>query len=395
MAASQDAVETNSTAVRHDVFKVTAATCGALFVDSLLYSIVVPVLPNYADQFDVGSAGVSLLYAAYAVALLAGTPLMGRVGDRFGHERPFQVGAAGLLISTVGFALARSYPELLAARTLQGVAAAALWTNGIALLAQRVRPPRAGGAMGAAMSSMSVGMVAGPVIGGLLAERFGDAAPFVVCTVLTAVLAAVLPWLVRGAAQPVREQQPSGWRSLLPTLLAVAFGAATLSMLEPLLPLHLADRFGSGPATLGLIFGAATLAHGLAGVPVGLLGDRRPDLPLIPGGLLGMSAVLPLLPRFDVGWTTVLLVTFAVCFSFVLIPALGILTAAAERRGVGHGAIFAMFNIAYAVGMMSGPLLGALGTGFSSVTTALTGMAAVLVLGAVLILTAAQRRSVT
>jgi MFS family permease len=85
-----------------------AAACAAMFVDSLLYSVVVPVLPSFAHTLGSGPSGISVLYAAYAGALLAATPLLGRLGDRWGHRRPFVIGTFGVAASTVAFAVAQT-----------------------------------------------------------------------------------------------------------------------------------------------------------------------------------------------------------------------------------------------------------------------------------------------
>jgi predicted MFS family arabinose efflux permease len=370
-----------------------AAVSAALFVDSLLYSVVVPVLPAYAGRLGASPTAIGALFAAYAAALLLATPVFARVADRMGRRWPLVLGSVGVAGATLLFAVATAYPALVAARAAQGAAAAAVWTSGIALVAELVPAERLGQAMGTVLACMSAGLIAGPPVGGVLVEAFGHRAPFLACAaVAAAVCLALLPLLGRpGRAAPAAPAPavPALLRdpAVRGTLAAVVLGAAALSMLEPLLPVDLAGRLGAGSVGIGLIFGAATLAHGVVSPLVGRLADRCPRARLIPGGLLAMAAFAPFLglPR-HAGAVAALLVGFAVAYSFVLVPVLSRL-AEVVRAGPGEGyaTVYGLFNITYAVGKFAGPLAGGAAAAALGVPTALTGLAAVLAVAAVLL----------
>jgi MFS family permease len=368
---------------------LVAAVSAAMFVDSLLYSVVVPVLPSFAHRLGSGPAGISLLYAAYAGALLAATPLLGRFGDWWGHRGPFLAGTVGVALSTLAFAVAQTYPELVGARALQGLAAAAVWTSGVAMVAGRADNRRVGTALGTVMACMSAGMILGPPLGGLLLAYVGGQAPFLACAVVAALVAALLPFAVRGG--PIRQGSPTTASRLLrdpamlPTLVAVACGAGGLSLLEPLLPLDLAGRLGAGPAAVGLVFGAATLANGIASPAAGAIADRWPSSPLAGMGLVGMGLLAPVLAwAGNLASVAIVLVAFAVAYSFVLIVAMSRLARVAQRgatggRAAGYGTVYAAFNIAYAAGMVAGPLAGGAGVEVAG-TPAAFGLCGVLLL---------------
>ena len=73
-----------------------AAVCAAVFADSLLYSVIVPVLPRYAERLGATPFAVGLLFASYAVALLAATPVLAAVSDRVGRRTPLLLGLVQL-----------------------------------------------------------------------------------------------------------------------------------------------------------------------------------------------------------------------------------------------------------------------------------------------------------
>ncbi len=124
----------------------------ALFADSLLYSAVVPVLPVYAEENGASTAAIGLLFASYAAALLAATPVVAVVGDIVGQRRMLVAGMTAVTVATLLFAVADSYGGLLAARSLQGAAAAVVWTSGVALVADQVEESRHGTVMGLVMA---------------------------------------------------------------------------------------------------------------------------------------------------------------------------------------------------------------------------------------------------
>jgi MFS family permease len=340
-----------------------------LGLDSVLYSVVVPVLPQYARQLQLGPGRAGLLYGCYAVALLAAAPVAGWIGDRRGHWSPLVFGTAGIAVATVGFSVAHAYPLLVMARCLQGASAGAVWTSGIAVMAERVPPARLGGAMGTAMGSLSVGMILGPPLSGLLVTRWGTSAPYNVCAAVALAMAVILPVLIERREPPVSP--PVGGPAVLRNpaarsiLVGVGLGACALSFLEPMLPLHLAATLGTGPLPIGLLFGLATLTNALASVAVGRLVDRCPDVR--PAGaalvVIGAATALVAWPR-QLAVIAVLLAVLGIAYAVILVPALPRLAALpvpGAEPGTGRqnlGRVYAAFNIAYAIGMGAGPLTG-------------------------------------
>ncbi|KAG0014855.1 hypothetical protein BGZ81_000234 [Podila clonocystis] len=155
----------------------------ALFTDMVVYGVVVPILPKIVkDRLGGSSSDIGLLFACYAIGLLASTPVFAILSDKYQNRRiPMLVGMLGLAVATVGFSLATNYWVLIAARIGQGSAGGASWTIGLGMLADVYPPDNLGMVMGATMMANAVGFMLGPMVGGYFYEYHGHMAPFIFC----------------------------------------------------------------------------------------------------------------------------------------------------------------------------------------------------------------------
>ncbi len=245
----------------------------ALFTDALLYGLAVPVLPLLATRHGASTADVGLLLAAYAVALIVFTPIAGRAVDRLGTRTTMLAGLGALAAATLLLVLVNTPTLLVGARALQGAAAAITWTGSLALIAETHTAERRGPAMGIALSAVGVGVLAGPPLGGALADWLGAHAPFLLGAAVAIADAiarfALLPAATQAAAA---EHAPSIRRrpDLLRIAALTALGAAVIAFLEPIVPLHAHHQLGLGRTTIGLLFGAGALAAAVGPPLVGL-----------------------------------------------------------------------------------------------------------------------------
>ena len=69
-----------------------------VFVDLLGFSLILPLLPYYAEKYGASPFTVGLLVASYAAASLIGSPMLGRLSDRFGRRPILLVSVFGTLI---------------------------------------------------------------------------------------------------------------------------------------------------------------------------------------------------------------------------------------------------------------------------------------------------------
>ncbi|KAF9109626.1 hypothetical protein BGX27_007389 [Mortierella sp. AM989] len=165
---------------------VACVVAMALFTDMVVYGVVVPILPIIVEERLGGSSSaVGLLFACYAIGLLASTPFFAIMSDKYQNRRiPMMVGMLGLAVATVGFSLASNYWVLAIARIGQGSAGGASWTIGLGMLADVYPPDNLGAVMGATMMANAIGFMLGPVIGSYFYEYHGYKAPFIFCAAL-------------------------------------------------------------------------------------------------------------------------------------------------------------------------------------------------------------------
>jgi multidrug resistance protein len=340
----------------------------AVFVDLLVYGMMVPVLPGYASGLGASQSTLGLLLGAFGVAVVAATPLFGVLSDRYGSKWPMVGGLVGLAASTLLFAYAPGLGWLFVARTLQGASSAASWVAGLALLARVYPAAERGRAMGTAMAGTVLGTLLGPPLGGFLHDVGGMRLPFLVAAGIATADGLARLTLISEGQRNHGQGGAFAVRALLSNRLvlvggvAVLFGAASHALIEPVLPLHLSEVLGASATAVGLLFGASALAYGLCAPAIGALSDRIGRPVLIGTGLVASGISLPLLVApGDLLVQGLVMAAFGIATGCALAPATPYLAEAAERRGfTNYGLVYAFFNLAFAAGLTSGPVLAGL-----------------------------------
>ena len=138
-----------------------------VFVDMLGFSLILPLLPYYANSFGANDIVIGLLVASYAAAQLIGAPVLGRLSDRFGR-RPVLL--ASIFGSFVGFLLlgfAGALWMLFISRVLDGLTGGNISVAQayIADVTDAKNRTKAFGLIGAAFG---LGFIIGPAVGGIL-----------------------------------------------------------------------------------------------------------------------------------------------------------------------------------------------------------------------------------
>src|SRR6266487_4801732 len=136
------------------------------FIDA---SVVVVALPTIQHDLRFSLVGEQWVFLAYSLALASLYLPAGAVGDRSGRRETFMAGIAGFAAASALAGAAPNGGVLLAARGLQGVAAAFVATNSLALLRESYGA-EAGRAVGLWTAFTSVATLGGPPLGGVIVQ---------------------------------------------------------------------------------------------------------------------------------------------------------------------------------------------------------------------------------
>jgi hypothetical protein len=146
--------------------------CGVQFVAVLDTTIVAVALPSIEHDLGFDAATLQWVVTAYTLAFGGLLIPAGRAGDLIGHRRLFVAGLALFTAASAGCALAAAPAVLVGLRALQGVGSALMTPAALALLRGR--------SIGVWTAAAAGGGASGWVLGGVLTERYGWPAIFVV-----------------------------------------------------------------------------------------------------------------------------------------------------------------------------------------------------------------------
>jgi len=181
--------------------------CAAMFISAVDMTIVNVALPAISEDLNAGVGELQWVIDGFLVAL-AGLLLVGSgLADRFGRRRVFLGGMAAFAVASVLCALARSPAALIGARALMGAAAACVLPPALSLIAVMFPPEERAQALGVWAAVAGIGLVVGPVLGGLLVDEVGWEAVFLVNVPVAALVVPVglrvLPESTRPGTPPI------------------------------------------------------------------------------------------------------------------------------------------------------------------------------------------------
>lgn len=338
----------------------------AAFVIAVGFGLITPVLPQFAQSFDVGVTAASVIVSAFAFFRLLFAPAGGSLVARLGERPVYIVGLVIVALSTGASAFAQTYWQLLIFRSLGGIGSTMFTVSAMALLV-RLAPPSIRGRVSSMYgSAFLIGGVIGPVIGGALGE-LGMRVPFVVYGVALLIAAALVAIMLRGTplrADPLQGALPpmtvrealgdSAYRAAMVS--AFANGWTNFGVRVAILPLFAVAVVGeTWAAAVALAVGAAATALTLqfSGRVADTLGRRRPilvglGLSAVGMGAMGLSGdLVPILVL-----TTVLAVGAG-----LLNPAQQATVADVVGNGRSGGKVLAAFQMCQDAGGIGGPVV--------------------------------------
>jgi EmrB/QacA subfamily drug resistance transporter len=256
------------------------ATCilasSLAFVDSSVTNVALSAI---GQSLQAGGADLQWVINAYLLPLSALLLLGGAAGDRYGRVR-LLVGGTGLFaIASLLCAIAPNLELLLAGRGLQGIGAAILMPNSLAILGASFSGPARGRAIGIWASIGAVMSAIGPVLGGWLIDVVSWRAIFLINLPLAAgaiVLALIAVKDSREGGRPALDVPGA-------VLATAALGVLTWSL-----------TIGSGPAGWSVLAIGGAAASVMAMLGFVWVEKRRGERAMMPLGMFGSSSFIGL-----------------------------------------------------------------------------------------------------
>lgn len=355
--------------------------CLAIFMSVIGFGMIFPILPTIAADFGASKTEIGLVATMFALTRTLTVRPFGALSDRIGRKPMLIYGFIGYSIFMGGFAFATNIYWLYLLRAAQGFASASVWPAASALIADSVPKERRGRAMGYLGMSASVGIIFGPAFGGFLKDLYGVQVPFIITSVITAVMAILIHRTIRETV--VREtngvklndislrQRTFGWirddyeeirmnpfaRTIFSVLLGGFIFNFAFALIEPLLPVFAEESIGASATQVGFAFTFAgivgAIGRPLAGNLVDKVGRKKP---MVFGAFYAGVATIPMAfirtPLQMIGVLGVRALGWAMSDPAILT----LLTDVSDERS--RGKTFGLYQLATGTGWMLGPLIG-------------------------------------
>lgn len=346
----------------------------SMFLVSSGYTMVIPFLPLYLEEMGVPEREISLwtglvFSSCFLVAAVMG-PVWGKLAD-VGGKKKMAIWAAVLLgFSYLFCGLCQNQYQLMAARAFQGFANGFV-AAAMAIISDSADSRKLGGTLGMAQTSLVVGGICGPLMGGALSHVAGMKNTFY--------LSALFLWIVAGAViffgrekKGTKTEKPVEKTSITADLkyafgndhvrgllLITFFLQTTLLMIQPVTSLYvsqLMNHSGNIELVSGIIMSSGGVAGALTTTLWGKLGQSKGYYKAITVtlSLAGCITILQSLPDSVIGFG--LCQFLAGCFVIGANPSINAALVKFTPSDF-RGRVFGLSNTAQQFGNMWGPLL--------------------------------------
>ncbi|MBC5829584.1 MAG: MFS transporter [Candidatus Eremiobacteraeota bacterium] len=329
------------------------------FVDVLGFSILIPILPFYAQRFGASPLIYGFIFTMVALAALLASPVWGRLSDRVGRKRILIYSQLGGVLGYGILGMASGLPMIFLGRTIEGIGGGNIGVTQ-SYISDVTAPEQRARAFALMGATWGVGFLFGPVLGGTLVA-YGYPVPFFAAAALQCVTILLTIFLLPESHKPL-EGQPSlrdvansfkDARLRTPLLQQLFFALAFFQWVS-VLSFFLQRIFNYGPRQTSYLFAVSAVISvivqvAVIGRAVDRFGERRV---CIVGFALALIAYIMLGTANSLGLFLIVLGTLSLA-SALIRPTLTALTshaAPADKRGALFGISDSLNSFALLVG---------------------------------------------
>lgn len=355
----------------------------AMFAATMGIGVVAPVLPVHARSLGATGPQVALTFSAFALTQLFISPFAGRIGDRFGRKPFILLGLATYLVAAIGWLITTDIWTAIALRAFSGVGSALVFALASAYIGDLTPRGHEGRYMGVYGLFDFLGFGAGPLVSGVLRDKWGFDAVFLFMAALIAgslvLISVLLPArvarvdaeLANGDGEAEMDPVTAPWSEILrhPVLqglfvvglgYSLAFGAGF-----SFLAVYLEGRIGATATMVGLVLAGQEFTAGLLQPLFGRFADRASRRAMILVGLVMVAAGYSMFAVTDNYLLLALVFPLGAGLGTAIQGVASRAVAVEVGRELGMATVMSLNSMSFALGV----LIGSLGGGVLSDTT--------------------------
>jgi len=190
-------------------------------------------IPSIGAEFGSNALALSWIVSSHVLASAATLVSFGRLADITGRKRVFLAGTTAFAATSLGCAMASSAQWLIAARVVQGISAAMIFSTAMAIVSSVFPPQNRGRALGLTTAATYTGLSAGPVLGGFLCQNLGWRSVFLVNVPVCGAAAVLTAVFLKGEwmGAPGEKFDAGGSVLYVTGLTSTLYGLSSLSTL--------------------------------------------------------------------------------------------------------------------------------------------------------------------
>eukprot|EP00957_Ditylum_brightwellii_P168398 12818420-Ditylum_brightwellii.AAC.1 len=326
---------------------------------------------------------MGVFFASKDIFQLTTAPLAGILTARTSATVALLSSTIGLGLATLVFADASTFKQLLIARSCQGAASAATLCGGLSLVSETFPAEVRGSAMGTAYTGLALGLLCGPLIGGLLYDAYGRRTTFRIAAaavLINAVGQVALVLLLPPSASKEtpkeedasKDKEKPGLKDSLGVLIAnqdvrylalsIAAVHAALGVLKPLSQVVMSREFDFSVSKRSFMISIATVTYLIITPIVGRVSDHTSKSKLVSISLILMALSTAFFTlRYTGGlWALSICIALAgASLAFVGSVAQALMADLVDRNKLGdYGMAFALSDMSDSLGLIIGPIVG-------------------------------------